>query len=238
MYLRAQENIAKQYQSRFRRGKVVLLIEILATIGVGLIVIWLSMNSLAAEAGQYGSEVKTEYTNLIDSYIRQFDTAYVEIENKISEDPSFEEMDQWLKSQDSKWAEAMGGTEIYDGISFTYKGDFARSWSYGDYSNYDPSTRRWYQIAEEADGETATVAPYVTFLDSQTSGDSWLVMSVVKKHNDEIYVDYDIKLIEIEEMLGHFKPHYTNEELVLFDDEGYILSCSDENKGSITNFVG
>ncbi|MDD3220693.1 MAG: response regulator [Lachnospiraceae bacterium] len=228
--MKKDESLTTQYSVRFKRGWYALLIEMVTTLGIGLIVIWLSLNSLADEAGQYGSEVKTEYTNLITSYVRQFDTAYVEITNKIAEDPSFEEMDAWLKSQDSKWAEAMGGAEIYDGISFTYKGDFARSWSYGDYSEYVPSSRRWYQVAEEADGETATLAPYVTFLDAQTDGDPWLVMSVVKKYNDEIYVDYDIKLIEIEEMLNNLKSRHENSELILFDAEGYVLSCSDSGK--------
>lgn len=224
------ESISAEYSARFKRGKITLLIEILATLGVGIVVICLTLSSLANEASQYGSEVKTEYVNLINSYVRQFDTAYVEITNKIAENPSFEEMDAWLKSQDSKWAEAMGGPEIYDGISFTYKGGFARSWSYGDYSDYDPTTRRWYEVAEAAGGETATLAPYVTFMDSQFGGDPWLVMSVVRKYNDEIYVDYDIKLVEIEAMLNNFKPNYKNEELTLFDKDGYILSCSDREK--------
>ncbi|NCB99230.1 MAG: response regulator [Clostridia bacterium] len=229
--MKNDDNIAAEYGKRLRRGRNALIVEILATLCVGLIVIWLSLNSLADEAAQYGAEVKTEYNNLITSYVRQFDTAYVEITNKLAEDPSFDEMDEWLKSQDAKWAAAMGGTDIYDGISMTYKGDFARSWSYGDYSNYDPSSRRWYQVAEAAAGETATLAPYVTFMDAQRQDDhSWLVMSVVKKHNDEIYVDYDIKLIEIEEMLNNRKSPHNNVELVLFDGDGYILSCSDSNK--------
>lgn len=221
----------QDYAKRIKRQRNALLFEVLLTLCIALVAVIVSLSNLSVQASQSAEEIKTEYDNLITSYIRQFDVAYTHLSEKIAEDPSFEEMDAWLKGMENVWAGAMGGAGIYDGVSLTYKGGFARSWSYGDYSDYDPATRRWYRIAEAANGKTATTAPYVTFMDSQATDDgSWLVMSIVRKYNDEIYVDYDIKLIEIESLLQKRYYPYKGTELLLFDKDGYILSCSDGKK--------
>lgn len=170
--------------------------------------------------------MEADYDTLMQEYVRLFDTAYHQVSEKIAEDPSFEEMDAWLKNQDEALSQAMG-PNIYDGISFTYKGGFARSWEYGDYSNYDPTTRDWYKTAERANGETAVVPPYVTFLDSQfADNESYILLSIVKKYNDEIYVDYVVKLSEVKAMLENRSPLYAGTRLLLFDAEGAILSSN------------
>lgn len=218
------------YTKKIKNIRLAMITEIFCTCCIAVVVVMISFSNLINEAGQYVSDVKNDYNTLMEEYVRIFDTAYHQVTEKIAEDPSFEEMDAWLKSQDSGLSEAMGA-DIYDGISFTYKGDFARSWEYGDYSNYDPTTRRWYQIAEEADGKTAIVAPYVTFLDSQfADNDSYILLSIVKKYNDEIYVDYDIKIMEIKELLRNREQIYGGTRLMLYDKDGYILSSSDEEE--------
>ncbi|NCC42646.1 MAG: response regulator [Clostridia bacterium] len=225
-----KNNLDEKYIQQIMNNKRALILEIIFTCCIAIVVIVISITNLADQAEAYASDVKSDYNILMEEYVRLFDTAYHQVSEKIKENPSFEEMDAWLKSQDEPLSEAMG-SDIYDGISFTYKGDFARSWSYGDYSDYDPTTRRWYQTAEEADGKTAIVAPYVTFLDSQVSdSEPYILLSIVKKYNDEIYVDYDIKTKEIKELMQERHPMYTGTRLLLYDPDGYILSSNNSDE--------
>ena len=97
------------------------------------------------------------------------------VEEKIAQDVSFDEMMTWLQSEESTWSNAIG-PDVYDGFALTYKGGYARSWTYGEYSDYDATTRPWYQQAQAAGGETVVVAPYVTFLDASYLDDDEYIL--------------------------------------------------------------
>ncbi len=128
---------------------------------------------------------------------------------------------------ESEFQEAFGGDEIYDGIAFTYKGGYAHSWNYGDYSNYDASTRPWYQQAQQADGQATIVAPYVTYLDpSYLTDDGYILMSIAQKYNDEISFDLDLKIKEISNLLAAREMPYAGEKIFLYDPQGYILTST------------
>lgn len=222
------QDIKNQYKEQLKKNKQALKIEIFVTLCIAVMVILIAVSNIAGQAKQYADDVQTDYDNLMLSYTRIFDVAYGRIAEKIEENPSFEEMDRWLKSNEETFKEEMG-RDIYDGIAFTYQGDFARSWSYGDYSDYDPTTRDWYQTAEAAKGKTVIVPPYVTFLDAQFSDDdSYILLSIVKKYNDEIYMDYDIKTPEIKAMLQNRIQLYRGTRLMMYDGDGYILSSSED----------
>ena len=212
--------------SRTRTNRRALYIELLCTVAIAILVAVITLSNIEQQASSYAVGVETDYDLLMTEYTRVFDTAYQQISEKIEQGLSFEEMDGWLKRMDRKWAQAMG-EEVYDGIALTYKGGFARSWSYGDYSGYDPSTRNWYKVAEAANGQTAFTEPYVTYMDAQFGNDgSWILMSVVKKYNDEIYVDYDIRHSEIRKLMENRRTQYNDTNFLLFTDTGCILSCN------------
>lgn len=228
--IRTATALKKQYAKRIRRSKQALITAIIATLCLGCVVVLVGISNITMQADQYVNDVQINYSNMMKSYTHIFDMAYNQITDKIEEDPSFEELDSWLKSKEETFKKSMG-ENVYDGIAVTYKGGYAHSWSYGDYTDYDATKRRWYQVAKEADGKTAIVAPYVTFLDSQfDDDDSYILMSIVRKYNDEIYFDYDIKIKETEKMLQGKKKMYDGTELFMYDKNGYILSSSDQSK--------
>ncbi|MDD3411107.1 MAG: response regulator [Eubacteriales bacterium] len=219
----------QDYTQRIRHNRRMLLLEVLVTLLIGAAVVFVGITNLADQAGQYAADVKNDYDRLMTEYIRVFDTAFQQLSEKLAEDPTVDELDAWLKSQDAAWAQAMG-PDIYDGICVTWKSGFARSWAYGDYTNYDPSTRRWYQVARAAGGETVTMAPYVTYLDSQfLNDDSYILLSVVKQHSEGVCVDYDVKIGEIKALLQERDSLYPGTQLTLYDKDGYILSSSDSD---------
>lgn len=225
-----KENSALQsrYEKQFGRLKKELAVGICATLCIALLVAAIGLGNVKQQAGHYVFDVMGDYSTLINSYLRDFNMIYDRIVEKIVEEPSFDEMNSWLKSKEEVFQSAIG-YDVYDGVAITYKGGYAHSWDYGDYTDYDPESRRWYQAAKEANGETAIVPPYVTFLDAQMlNDDSYILMSVVKKYNNEIYFDYDIKISEIKKLLQNREQLYSGAKLFMYDRDGYILSSSEQ----------
>ena len=228
--MKSIHRLSERYERQRKRIGCELAVGLTATLCIAALIISVGLNNVKVQAKHYADDIRIDYSDLVGSYVRIFDTVYDRIVEKIQEDPTFDELDAWLKSKDAAFAQSMG-SRIYDGIALTYKGGYAHSWSYGDYTDYDATTRPWYRAAQEANGATAVVPPYVTFLDAQyLNDDSYILMSVVKKYNDEISFDYDIKLGEIETMLQNQKSAYPGAEVLMFDGDGYILSCSDAEK--------
>ncbi len=215
------------YKNHLFHNKIMLAIELLCTAAITVTVAFSVRNGLYRECRQYTSKVSSDYQAVINSYVSIFETMVIPIEDKIKENPDFDDMQSWLQGNEDRYTAAIGA-DVYDGIAFTYKGGYAHSWNYGDYSDYDPTTRPWYQQAEAAAGDLVVVAPYVTYLDpSYFEDDGYILMSIAMKYNDEIYFDLDLKISAIKELLANNRMQYSGEELLLYDKDGYILSCND-----------
>lgn len=215
---------------RVKVNKIVFVVEIVLTIAICTCILVLGISSLKTSAVRVADAVDDDYELLMDGYITTFNNLVVMIEEKIKQDYTFDEMLTWLQSKEIALQESIG-TDVYDGIAFSYKGGYVRSWSYGDYTNYDPTTRPWYQRAEEGRGETVVVAPYVTFLDpSYLNSDQYILMTIAKKYNQDITFDYDIKIMEIQKLLSEREYAYDGTRVLLFDEDGYILSSNDKKE--------
>ncbi len=206
---------------------MLLLLELAVTVCVGVIAVFTSLSTIQRESDSYSKELQADYKNLEKRYISVFKMLTIEVKEEIERDPTFEEMNAWLQARNDAFKDAVG-ENIFDGFAMTYKGGYAHSWDYGDYSNYDPDTRPWYQRAKEANGEVVAVAPYVTYLDaSYLNSDQYIEMTIAQKYNDEISFDLDLKTGDISALLKDRSMEYTNATAVLFDSSGYILSTSD-----------
>lgn len=208
-------------------NKITLYVEIILTIAICFGMAFSSIVGLATESRNLSTEVLADYQTLNKSYVRAFKVLRMEAVNKIKENPTFDEMQIWLQSKDTEFADAVG-TDVYDGFAFTYKGGYAHSWNYGDYSDYDPATRPWYQSAEANDGKVTVVAPYVTFLSNTDLIEDYdiLRMSVVQKYNDEVSFDFDLNVAEINALIAGRKTVYNGTVAFLYDKDGYILSST------------
>lgn len=176
-----------------RKNSIMLFTEIILTAAICFGIAFGSYKELSIQAGNFSKEVMADYSSLTDSYIRDFQVLRMEAEEQIKRGLTFDEMLTWLQSREADYQNALG-EGIYDGFAFTYKGGYVHSWNYGDYSDYDPASRPWYQVAEKADGKIAVVAPYLTYLsdtDLIAQYDS-LRLSIVQKYSDEISFDYDL----------------------------------------------
>ncbi|MDD3219962.1 MAG: cache domain-containing protein [Lachnospiraceae bacterium] len=217
-------------RKKIKINRIVLAIEILLVLGICGLISSIGISSLYSSANGTATEVDADYGVLINGYLTTFNTLSIMVEEKIQENPTFDEMNQWLQSMETTFQKAVG-SEIYDGFALTYKGGYARSWSYGEYSDYDPSTRPWYQRAQSGDGKTEVVAPYVTYLDaSYFEDDEYILMSITKKYDEEISFDYDIKISEIKRLLMQRVYDYDDTHVILYDPEGYILSTNYEQE--------
>lgn len=216
-------------ERRPRVNAIALASGLFLTLLVALAVVAIGYVNLRAEAEQYASEVESDYNTLMDGYVNVFSTMLVPVHERIEQDLSFDEMNAWLQSMEETWREA-SGSDVYDGLAMTYKGGYARSWSYGEYTNYDPNTRPWYQQAQAAQGEVTVVAPYVTFLDpSYLNNDEYIIMSIAQKYNDEISFDLDLKIAGIRSLLTNRSYLYDGTKTILYDSNGYVLSSNNEN---------
>lgn len=223
------EKSKSEYKKKLKNIRLALFVEIIMTACISVSVIWTGFYTIQDTATQSTQELGKEYETLIEGYKKAFSSMLIPIRDKFAEDPSFEEMSDWMLSKEVEFKEAFGGDDVYDGIALTYKGGFAHSWNYGDYTDYDPNTRPWYQQAQEADGEVTVVAPYVTYLDpSYLSDDGYILMTIAQKYNDEISFDLDLKIKEIQNLLHEKKMTYEGEQIFLFNQQGYILTSTDE----------
>ncbi len=206
-----------------------LLVEMALTIALCVGIVITSIMGVSTSAGNFATELTADYEILTDNYMRAFKVLRMEAVNQINKDLTFDEMLQWLQSKDQEFLDAVG-EGVYDGFAFTYKGGYARSWDYGDYSEYDPNTRPWYQQAWEADGEVVVVAPYQTFLSNTSYIEKYdtLRMSVVQKYNYEISFDFDLDVKEINTLLANRSTIYSGTKVFFYDKDGYILSSTDD----------
>ncbi len=217
----------KSFKRSVKRIKTALAIEILFTISIAGFVIVNICSGLSQNARQSTNEVEKDMKAIISGYVSTFKNMIIPIKDEIEKDPSFDEMQEWMYQKEEEFKETMS-EEVYDGIALTYKGGYAHSWDYGDYTDYDPNTRPWYQQAAKANGKVTVVAPYVTFLDpSYFQDDEYILMTIAQKFNDEISFDLDLKLTEIKEMLNSEKLGYAHEKIFMYDANGYILSSTD-----------
>ena len=220
----------KKYIRKISNNKQSLFIEIILTICIAVTVVSIGLSNLSSEADRFAKDVESDYEMLFDGYVTTFHTITGQVKDKIEEDISYDEMNLWLQSMDDVFRKQIGD-DVYDAISLTYKGSYARSWDYGDYSDYDPNTRPWYQQAQKADGQVAIVAPYVTYLDpSYLNDDEYILMTIAQKYNDEISFDYDLKIGGIQHLLINRGFQYKTSKVMYYDKDGYILSSNVEEQ--------
>lgn len=218
----------KAYLNRMRHVWLMLLVQVAFLVVIIVASIVNTWSGLYQDAQKTSLNASARYDDIMEGYKASFQSILIPIIDKIEEDPSFDEMQSWLQGKEEEFSQAVG-EDVYDGIAFTYKGGYAHSWDYGDYSDYDPNTRPWYQQAQKADGEIALVAPYVTFtseVNAEENAD--IVMSIAQKYNDEISFDLDLKLPKLKSILEEIKLLYKNEVIILYNSAGEILSTSAE----------
>ena len=221
-----QHQSSKKYNNRI--NGISLFIEIVLTLAICIGLSITSQMELATSAGNFATEVFADYETLTKNYIRAFKVLRMEAINKIKENPSFDEMLAWTQSKDAEFRDAVGG-DVYDGFAFSYKDGYARSWTYGDYSDYDATTRPWYQQAIAADGEIVVVAPYQTYLTGTDYIETYdtLRLSIAQMYDNSIAFDFDLTVDEINALLETRKTLYTGTKVYLYDKDGYILSSTD-----------
>jgi signal transduction histidine kinase len=210
------------------RAFAVLIIEMLLTISICGGILFANFILLENQSSQYTNQLASDYYNLTERYIAAFRVLVMHVRAKVNVNPSFEEMLRWLQSQDEVFAEAID-PEVFDGFYMTYKGGYARSWTYGDYSKYNPASRKWYQQAEKAGGKVTVVAPYLSFLGtSQLKEDEVVILSIAQRYSDEITFGIDLKLKQLNDLLARRDKKYQTTRELLLDKEGDILSASDK----------
>ena len=215
--------------ARSERSKpfVALIVEVVATIVVCATAIALLISIVGNDASLYLSDIEADYEALTQRYVSVFKTISIPVKDEIATDPSFEEMDSWLKGNESAFSDAVGAN-AYDGFAVTYKGGYAHSWSYGDYAGYDPNTRRWYQQAQSAGGEVTVVAPYVSYLSSVGQADRLtLNFTIAQRYSDTVSFDLDLNASEISDLFSSRRARFEDTAGLLVDSSGYILSSSD-----------
>ena len=206
-----------------------LILEIVLTLGVSAAVIGVVVTNVKESANDYVSDVSSDYQSLEEGYVSVFKAITIQVSEKIEADPTFDEMNAWLQSKDVLFGDAVG-SDIYDGFAMTYKGGYAHSWDYGDYSDYDPNTRIWYQEAQRANGKITMVAPYVTYLGPQyPNSDKYIEMTVAQRYSSDISFDLDLKIYDIDELLTDRASPYPGTKALLFDENGFILSATDRS---------
>lgn len=208
--------------------KIALFVEIILTLFIIGMMMANSFDNVLHEVEQYESGLASDYQRLLDAYVTDFQMMVNDAKVQIEADVSFEEMEAYLQSMDENYERAIG-TDIYDGFALTYKGKYAKSWNYGDYTDYDPNTRPWYQEAQKANGEIAITAPYVTFLreDELADDDEYIVLTITQKYNDEISFCYDIKTFGVNDLLSKRYSRYENTFAIMYDANGYIMSSTE-----------
>lgn len=208
-------------------NRITLCVEIVLTLFIIGMIICNSFENVQQEVMQYESGLQSDYKRLISAYTTDFKMMVNEIIPQIEKDLTFDEMEAFLHSKEKTYESAIGA-DAYDGISFTYKGGYAHSWDYGEYSDYNPNTRPWYQAAKEGNGEIVVTAPYVTFLNESElpDTDDYIVLTLAQKYNDDISFCYDIKTYAVNELLSKRYNRYRNTFAMMYDANGYIMSCT------------
>lgn len=220
---------ALTFRNKERHSKNTLLAEILITLVIACVCFFITTNSFISQKDYTLNDVKSEYKDTIENYIRMYKAIAIPVKEKLVDDPTFTEMQYWMVSMDKKWGKAVG-TDFFDGFAFPYKGGFIHSWGIGDYSGYDPKTRPWYIQAAKANGEITVVAPYVTFLNRRfQKDDKAIIMTIAQKIDDEITFDLDIKINDIHKIAKNKKFSYKNTAVMICDKFGNILTSSNDS---------
>ncbi|MDD4371068.1 MAG: response regulator [Anaerostipes sp.] len=218
------------YDKKIFHYRLYLAGVIVLTFGIAAAVVWMGIGTLNKEANQFSGEIAWDYDNLIDSYETTFRVMAGQIKEKIKENPSLDEMNQWLQSK-QKYFEEQIGIDAYDGVALTYKGGYAHSWNIEDNDDYEPSTRPWYRQAQRAKGKVTVVAPYTNYLGSlYDNEDEAIVMTIAQKYNKQISIHYDIKITQIGKLVQNRIRRYDNSKIILYDRDGYILSSTDDKE--------
>ena len=210
------------------RSVLILTVELLLTICVCIAIAIANLMVEQNQAAKYTQAAAVDYRHLAEKYLSVFKVLTVPVEEKIATDPSFDEMQRWLQAHEDVFREAVD-KDVYDGFAMTYKGGYAHSWNYGDYSKYDPNTRPWYQQAAKAGGEPVVVAPYLSFLGaSKLKADQVVIMTIAQKYSDTISFDLDLKIKKLDAVLSQRKTEHAGTSMLLFNKAGFILSSTNK----------
>ena len=210
------------------RSVLILTVELLLTLCVCIAIAFANLMVEQNQAAKYTQAAAVDYRHLAEKYLSVFKVLTVPVEEKIATDPSFDEMQRWLQAHENVFREAVD-KDVYDGFAMTYKGGYAHSWDYGDYSKYDPNTRPWYQQAAKAGGEPVVVAPYLSFLGaSKLKADQVIIMTIAQKYSDTISFDLDLKIKKLDAVLSQRKTEHAGTSMLLFNKAGFILSSTNK----------
>jgi len=210
------------------RSVLILTVELLLTLCVCIAIAIANLMVEQNQAAKYTQAAAVDYRHLAEKYLSVFKVLTVPVEEKIATDPSFDEMQRWLQAHEDVFREAVD-KDVYDGFAMTYKGGYAHSWNYGDYSKYDPNTRPWYQQAAKAGGEPVVVAPYLSFLGaSKLKADQVIIMTIAQKYSDTISFDLDLKIKKLDAVLSQRKTEHAGTSMLLFNKAGFILSSTNK----------
>ena len=206
---------------------LLLLAELMLTACVCAAVVVGNIAVVRSESARYTAGAEADYAALERRYVSVFKALTIHVRGEIAEDPSFDEMNAWLQAHEASFRDAVG-EDVYDGFAMTYRGGYAHSWDYGDYTDYDPNTRIWYREAQRAGGEITVVAPYVTYTGAQRpDSDQYIELSIAQRYSDEISFDLDLKTGEINALFSGSDIGYRGAAGLLFDRNGYLLSATD-----------
>ena len=210
------------------RSVLILAVELLLTLCVCIAIAIANLMVEQNQAAKYTQATAVDYHHLAERYLSVFKVLTVPVKDKLATDPSFDEMQRWLQAHEDIFREAVD-KDVYDGFAMTYKGGYAHSWNYGDYSKYDPNTRPWYQQAAKAGGEPVVVAPYLSFLGaSKLKADQVVIMTIAQKYSDTISFDLDLKIKKLDAILSQRKTEHAGTSLMLFNKAGFILSSTNK----------
>ncbi len=213
---------------RQSRTIAILVVELLLTLCICIAIAIANLVVEQNQAAKYTQATAVDYHNLAERYLSVFKVLTVPVREKIATDPSFDEMQRWLQAHEDIFREAVD-KDGYDGFAMTYKGGYAHSWNYGDYSKYDPNTRPWYQQAAKAGGQPVVVAPYLSFLGaSKLKADQVVIMTIAQKYSDSISFDLDLKIKKLDAILSQRKTEHAGSSMLLFNKSGFILSSTNK----------
>lgn len=212
---------------RCSKSLLLLVTELILTLGVSVAFVFAGLLTAKDEAYQYTSKVRSDYNHLKGGYVSAFSVLTVQVKEKIAEDPSFDEMNEWLKTHDAVFKNAVGA-DIYNGFAMTYQGKYARSRKSMGKDNYDPKEQLWYQKAQQANSKVVVVGPYdASFgVGVQTKNRS-NVLTVAQNYFGNIFFELDLKMDGVNNLIADQDSSGKNNDTLLFDKSGYILSAGD-----------
>ena len=206
---------------------ITLCLEIFLTLMLLVFAFFYYLSNLKNSSGRYADGVVTEYNGIIKEKESNFIGLTMLVEEELTHNPTLPALNKWLQDREQSMYKAYGD-QVFDGFYLTYKGGFARSWTYGDYSKYQPESRPWYQMAQHAGlGKVIVVPPYIGYNDAQQSKRSFL-MTIAKKYNATITMAMDLRLDTISGILRKRLPLYPETLSLLLNKEGFVMSTNED----------